>query len=241
MPELSTTALSSDGNLEAYYRMESGALTTDSSGNSKTLTNLNTVGTATGQFGDAADFGAANTNKALVRSTNIFTTTQPSQISSVMWVKLNAEITTGTWRFFEINTALTGNINDGSFQMIEYQYNSGTRRLRAFNSLTTTAADAYYNITLGTSEWYHLAAINNGTSVELYVNGTSQASNTGVGANRDSGSGTYRLSLGANRNNNGQHSSILMDDAAFFNDSLTPSEVSSLYNDALARRIFLIT
>ena len=42
-------------NLGAYYKMETGAITTDSSDNSKTLTNNGTVTATTGLFVDCIE------------------------------------------------------------------------------------------------------------------------------------------------------------------------------------------
>lgn len=58
--ELLKTILKNSANLKAYYRFESGALTTDDSGNSHTLTNNNTATDTTGKFGGGVNLVAAS-------------------------------------------------------------------------------------------------------------------------------------------------------------------------------------
>src|SRR3990167_8369906 len=85
MPELLDTGLFADANLLAYYRFNSGALTTDSTANARTLTNNNTVGeTAGGKYGYSTDFSSTNTDKTLSRAEDIWAN---GAISFVSWFK----------------------------------------------------------------------------------------------------------------------------------------------------------
>lgn len=98
MPELSTTTLFSDSSLQAYYRFNTGELTTDSKG-SNTLTNVNTVGEATGKFGIGADFGTANSDKYLHIASNLGMNLA-SDYSVSLWVKCRTEPASGEFQFF---------------------------------------------------------------------------------------------------------------------------------------------
>jgi hypothetical protein len=79
----------------AVYHMDS--LTTDYSGNSKTLTNTNSVANATGKIGQAADFGTSNTTKVLERTADdVLAYTQfASEWTMTGWFKLASTSTTG--------------------------------------------------------------------------------------------------------------------------------------------------
>src|SRR3990167_2629412 len=97
--ELQDTYFFFDANLVAYYRFNSGALTTDSKG-SNTLTNVNTVGeTASCKFGYAADTGESNSNKLFTIATNLGINGN-GDISISFWAKLRTEIGAGSQYFF---------------------------------------------------------------------------------------------------------------------------------------------
>lgn len=220
--ELFKTPLASNANLKAYYRMESGALTTDSSGNGKTLTNVNSVADGTGVFGGAADLGAANSSKLLKILENLSYLGGAYSIS--FWAKLNAEIASSSWRLIEI----TENTTKTSI-FVQYNYNAGTRQLY-FDRLKAAVIDQAftYSITLGTANWYQIAFVFNGSNLLTgYVNGVSVGS---VAITAGSGSGTISDSFGIGANYTGAvYSSALIDDVACFNRELTSAEVLSIY------------
>jgi len=235
MAELKYTslgALLADANLKAYYRMESGALTTDSSGNSKTLTNVGTVADGTGNFGGAANFGAANSSKLLKILENL--SYEGGAYSISFWVKLNAEIASGSWRFVEIteNTTKTQII-------VQYNYNGGTRHLYFDRSKSSIIDQSFtYNVTLGTSNWNHIVFVFNGSNLLTgYLNGSSIGS---VAITAGSGSGTISDALAIGANVDGAvYSSCLIDDVGCFNRELTSGEVTALYNDQAATTNYL--
>lgn len=91
------------------------------------------------------------------------------------WVKLNAEISSGGWEFFHLenNTAkhaLYGN----------YNYNGGTRQF-TFQQDRWNLIGSYTNyvVTLGTSNWNHIAVVKSGTSLQMYFNGSAVGTQTG--------------------------------------------------------------
>ncbi len=226
---LADTTLFSDANLQAYYKFDSGALTTDSK-NSNTLTNVNTVASGTGLWGGSADFGTANSSKYMHVGSNLSCTNKI--LSMGAWIKVQTEIGSGTWDILEH----VDNTADNIFEMF-YDFNGGTRRLqiRSYKVGTDTNAVGNYNITLGTSSWYHVCYTSDATTGLLYVNGVQQAtvaiqvngSNTLddrfiVGANFISTGGGYG-DPGPNR-----YASIFMDEAFFFNRKLSAAEVALL-------------
>lgn len=215
--ELFKTTLYDDANLKAYYRFDSGALTTDSKG-SNTLTNNNSVAeNASGQFGYAADGGATNTNKYLRADSNIGIDGN-SSMTAMCWVKMNTEIAAGTSVFLQHFS--TG----GAQRYINayYDYNGGTRRIVCSFSGT----NATFNTTLGTTNWHHIAFVRDvgATSGVIYVDAVA-----GTGITIGSGAlAIDRISLvGAAADS---FLSGLMDDVAFFNRALSSTEISNYYN-----------
>lgn len=231
MAELNTlSALLADGNLKAYYRMESGALTTDSSSGGNTLTNNNTVGEGTGKYGGAADFSATNTDKNLLLNSDLGIT--GGAISIVGWVKLKAEIGSGDWCFWVQEDAGTHTRNE-----IRYDYNGGTRTLhfsRVKMNVGSQAVD--YAITMGTSNWVHLAYTYDGSTIHAYVNGADVGNAAATGSGAAVGVDNFKIGAGDNGASLEAFASILADDVAVFNRELTAAEVLQLYTDTSRTR-----
>ena len=224
--ELYTTSLLNDANLIAYYRFNSGALTTDSKG-SYTLTNNNTVGEGTGMFGVGADFGSSNSTKYFSRNDAVGLG-QNKTVS--LWVKLNQEITSGEWIFFQ-----SYNTTDGRSHNISYQYNSGTRRLNFNGDKTDVAAQSFtYNVTLGTSLWHNIVFTFNGSVLKGYLDGYLVGSLNSTG----NGSGAYLPLIGignslsiTDRSPYSNYSSCAIDDISIFSRALSDTEVATLYSN----------
>lgn len=209
----------------AYYRMESGALTTDNSGNGRTLTNNNTVGEDTGQFGGAGDFGTANTDKSLSLATDMGILGTSVTLSG--WFKCNTAIPDASnW----ILTALENSTTDVQYAF-EYARSGATRQLIFRRYRQGVAADAVsVNTDLGTT-WHHMVLTYDATYLRGYLDGALVAGPTKLSGN-GTGVTASAFSIGNQRglaSGNGNYSSIDADDVAVFNRPLTITEVVYLY------------
>lgn len=224
-------ALFADGNLEAYFKFNSGALTTDSSGDGETLTNNNTVGEGVGIWGVCADFGTANTNKYFDRNS---TAGIQRSFTMACWVNIRTAIASGKWNFME-------QLNDTSDNIMElqYDYNSGTKRIIG-QSYKVGGGDSSvastYTVDLGVGIWHHLAFTADGTNQRLYYNGNLVAGPTAMAAS-GANSLDNRIVIGANRVSTGggygdpgpnRYASALIDDACYFSRALTAAEIALL-------------
>jgi len=225
--EINTNALKSDSSLKAYYRFESGALTTDSSTGGFTLTNNNTVASGTGIFGGACDFGTGNTNKYLNVNNDMGITSGAITIS--LWVKPNSTPSGGaSTTLFE-----RGDSSTNTRHWIRYNDASGTIQLSYNRQRENVANDAVtYNVTLSTSVYTHLVLSYDGTTVRAYFNGAS------VGSIASSGNGASGVDIdytyiGCGRSQLSpfffNFANALIDDVAVFNRGLSAEEVRSLY------------
>ena len=215
--------------LVAYYKLESGALTTDTVGGF-TLTNNNTVGTGTGFIGTgSADFGTTNTNKYLNVANDLGT--DGGSISMSFWVKLQTEISTGTDCFI-IHGGATSHVND----MVGYDYNGGTRRVAWNRQQQNTANNVYYHTaTLGTSNWHHLVYTYDGTTMKGYYDGTEVVSQN-LSGNGASGTGDGFGIGGSNRGGGPEwfgYSSCYTDEVGVWTRALTGNEVLNLYKGGI--------
>lgn len=205
--------------LISYYKLES---TADAKG-SNTLTNNGTTPFNAAKFSNGADLGATNTTKWLSRTDGLGIAGN-SNMSFSMWVKLKTEITSGTYRFFE-HGSTTG--ADRYFEL-DYQYNSGTLRLFLTASNGTNIT---FNITLGTSLFYHIAATRNvsGNEIKLYING----SLVGIGTIGTGTAGSSQFGIGANQPGSFGLSSAIFDDEAIFNSVLSAQDILNIYNSGV--------
>lgn len=226
MAELNTlSGLLADATLKAYYRFESGALTTDSSGEANTLTNTGTVAEDTGKYGGAADFGDANSTKYFLANTDLGI--GGGSITLAGWHKPNGDIASGTWAFQMQEDAASHVRFD-----IRYEYNGGTRRV-LFNrtKMNVGAQSVTHNITLGSTSWTHLALTYDATSIIGYVNGlpvgTTAASGDGAAVGVDS----IKMGVGDDGSSLEAYSSSDIDDITYFSRALTAAEILQLYSD----------
>lgn len=221
-------------NILAYWKLdEASGNPVDATGGGKTLTNNNSVGFAAGIVNNGIDLGAANTNKYLSR-TGLIGNDGAYTVSA--WVKLRTEITTGVYGIVTVSTESTGHT-------IGYEYNAGTRRIRVTrgkNNLAYVYADK--NITLGTSNWYHIVCAYTGSALNLYVNGVLEASPAASGngsPNWTPGGGAITIGVEHDANTPAtvaNYSSAYIDEVGLWSRAITQAEVTELYNSGLGNQ-----
>lgn len=89
------------------------------------------------------------------------------------WLKLNSEISSGVYEIMHLE-----NNTDKHVIYLQYEYNGGTRRLRfSRDRWLVFGWNAYYNVTLGTSLWHHIAFTRNagGTANKIFFDGVEVA------------------------------------------------------------------
>lgn len=218
--EIYTTAFLSDANLQAYYRFNTGALTTDSGPNGRTLTNNGTTGeSASGKFGYCADQGTSNSTKYFQVSNRLGY--EGGAESIVGWFKIRTQPSDSTGVMYWLGESITN-----THLRVYYLDSSGTKTIRFGRSRYNTANDfTDYNYDLGTSDWHHIALTYDGANYTLYVDGEAH----GTGASTGAGPNAYPdvFYLGSEGS---QFVSAFIDDVAVFNRALTAKEIMSIYN-----------
>ncbi len=199
-------------NIVALYHLED---VNDSGGGGFNLTNTNTVTFAAGKFANAANFGTGDHNRNLNVSNNLGLT-GIQDMSFVFWVKLTAEIASGSYRIWSHETTLT----TARYLFFDYEYNSGTPRL----NINVGGTGNTYNITLGTANWYHMAYARSSNTPLIYINGDLVLSGSaGTGTSTDN-----RLWMGGNTAA-GSDASVMLDEFAVFNTALSAKEIKTNY------------
>lgn len=226
MAELLNTSLYSDGNLKAYYRMESGALTTDSKG-SYTLTNNGSVAETTGKFGGGATTGTNNSSKSFSIGNDLGIT--GNDITMVAWVKANQAVTGDSWYICSQTDSGT-HVN----HEVYYQDNSGVFNVWALRvKLGVGNVYTYTNANTDlTDDWHHVAyTYGADDKVRLYIDGeligTSDADSANGGASGESD----QFTIGKRSSGGAFYGDFSFDDVAVFNRELTGEEVTTLFTD----------
>jgi hypothetical protein len=214
-------------NLVSYWKLdESSGDASDSTASVKTLTNTGTTTYAAAKINNGADLGTVNTTKYLGRTGYVIS---DGAVSFSLWVKQRTEIAAG------IQTFISSGSESTAFR-VDYEYNSGTRRLALVRSRNNrTNETTYYNITLGTANFYHLVGTYDGANIVLYVNGVNVSTTTSSlngTTNWSPGGGFFTLGVArdANLGTVGQYSSSYIDEVAVWNRGITQSDVNNLYN-----------
>lgn len=218
MAQLINTSLYNDANLKEYYQLEG---LTGKNGN--TLTNNGSVTFTAAKYNNGANFGTANSTKSLDVASKL--SYAGGAYSIVLWAQITTEIAASNYDFVMVQDSVT----DTQLYIV-YQYNAGTRSLVFVrNKFGSTTDFVPYVVTLGTSNFYHLALTYDATTIIGYVNGVN------IGNSAASGSGTVnivdRVRIGAADDGSGGatlFASAIIDDVAFFNRELTAAEIATL-------------
>jgi hypothetical protein len=215
MAELNSTSFITDANLLAYYRLETGALTTDSKG-SNTLTNNNTVGEGTGRYGVCADYGSSNTTKSLSRAARL--STARSNFTMGAWIK--------TTNLSQSGIVMANGGQLGGIAMVVCGTNGAAGGHFQILDEAIGWYDTAYDVVSGL--WQLLVVWNDGEHTKGYVNNREVYSvdmaQTGVIAD------TFGLGCGLLSNGTPElQFSGLIDDAFYFNRALSTTELKQLY------------
>ena len=149
--ELNSTSLLNDANLQGYWRMENGAITTDASDNSYTLTNNNTVTNVSGgKFGYAGDFEVTNSENLSIASASCANLKGVASRTISAWVKQESN---GS----EQAIVATRAESDGyrGFQLMATTANKANWFIS-----DSTGTDLTSDVLLkGTGEWNHIVGV----------------------------------------------------------------------------------
>lgn len=222
-------------NLKAYYKFEND--TTDSSGNSHTLT---AIGSPTyPSTPDSVPFTYYLESTDNLTSINIPTASYLYRDDAMgitngtctleCWVKINTQITTGIWPIFSKSSTSTNVTYD-----ILYNYNSGTYQLRFERTREGTAVDRIsVTYTLPVGVWVHLAITYDGTYIRAYINGILNGSPTSSSGDGSSG-GVDRTIIGAYADKSNNILNAKISHARVFSDERIASEI---FSDMVSRTI----
>jgi arylsulfatase A-like enzyme len=202
-------------NLSGYWKFDetSGTTANDSSGNGKNGTVMNgAVWTTGGKLNGALDFDGTDDYVSIPYIVNPST-----NFTAALWVKLEA--TAGT------NAQI----------ILQQEGTKGrtwlSRKTSGVLSSYLGAVDTLSTGTIAVGSWYHVAVVNNGGTIQLYLNGQPDGSGARTVESETAGImrvGRHKTPDTANEEWNG-----LMDQVRIYNRALTASEVLGLYSSGI--------
>jgi hypothetical protein len=202
--------------LLAWYDFENGTTWTDSTGNGHTLTEQGTVDSVSGKVSNAADFGVSGSNGLdLTGSSSVLDIFGTNNWSLAWWFRSTT---------LSGPPACFGRGSEGADGWIAADLNGGYLRLLCFLGGTQTCASG---VALSTDTWYFAHAYRDGSTCGVSVN-NGTAGTTAVGTANDNG-GLFRMGYRSG-GFDGYPLRGLLDSFAFYNRTLTPTEVTQIYN-----------
>lgn len=151
-----------------------------------------------------------------------------SQITIAAWVKADSFLP-----FSSDNRILSKALGSGEqdhYWMLSTITNNGDVRLRfrlKTNGVTTTLKGS--SEALATGQWYHVAAVYDGTEMKLYKNANLDIATISKSGNIDNGSNVDLL-IGSNYSDYAEWDGLI-DDVRVYNTALTQSEIQDIMNN----------
>jgi len=218
--ELASTSLAINTNLKAYYKFESGALTTDSSGNSHTLTNNGTIVNATGKYGDGADLELSSTQYFSHADHADFNPSGDFSIGG--WIKLES-VGGGVDRAI----VHKGDGTSGAGSCLDFFVKDDATITGAY-FVGGSDARATTTTTLATGTWYHVIFQRSGNNCYIYINGKLSAVSASLSGANNNEANEFRIGSFCN---NTRHFDGVIDDFFFLNGSaLSADQIDELYS-----------
>src|SRR5262245_14234173 len=166
LPTPSAIAQSSPGLVAAYGFSEgSGNTSADASGNSNTGALTNGAGWTGGKYGNAVSFDGSNDNVSIANAASL---TLGGTGTIEAWVRVNA---VNRW-----NSVLAkGTANNDSLHNYALEITSGNRFLCILGN-GSASRNLTSNTLIAAAQFYHVACVWNGSTLQLYINGVVNAS-----------------------------------------------------------------
>lgn len=185
------------------------------------LTDVNSVGSATGINGTGADF-ESSLNHSLIKASPTGMVTGSSARSASIWFKLESLKAVDGYQTL-INTGVQS-VGDDEWTFIVWENGSGGEYL------AIDRFGARHNSTelgLSTGTWYHAVVTWDGSTVRWYLNNVTKGTSSGGTYNTGS---SANLRVGKRFADAGSVFDGVLDIAEYYNRALTTDEITELYN-----------
>jgi hypothetical protein len=205
---LTSMAHAADPDLVTHWKLDDGSGTTafDSSGNGHDGTLVGDPKWVPGKVGGALEFDGNGDYVELENNTDFDI---PVNITVTCWIKVGQF--DKTWQAIVTN-------GDGSWRV----HRSSSTNNIAWGTSGLSPTDLTGTTDVSTGEWFHIAAVYNGTQKLLYIDGNLDASSDSTGNINNS---TYGVNIGENDQATGRHFDGLIDDVRIYRRALNDTEI----------------
>jgi hypothetical protein len=221
--ELITTKQFVNTNLKAYYRFESGALTTDSSGNSHTLKAISDPAEdASGKFGGAVALDGNDaysaTDHADFKPTGNFTIG--------FWIKVNATAGVPFQSYNHTNRSGILILQNATTGTITFRSGRATGSVEGTNLNTLTGS-----INAGDNNWHFVVCVWDGAKMYIYVDGTEDINEAWTYAPGYQATNYVRVGCRCDAGTNGTFITGSLDDVFLINGTaLSADQIKGIYD-----------
>tara|TARA_R110002167_G_scaffold226717_4_gene431948 strand:- start:240 stop:1088 length:849 start_codon:yes stop_codon:yes gene_type:complete len=211
----------------ASYRLdEISGIRKDSSGNSRDLTDNNTVGSVIGKVDRAADFTASNSEYFSLPNASLGGLSPGSADFTISaWFNfksMSQQFLAGVWK------------TSGAAHREWLLQLDSSQQIHFFTSANGSSESSVNTGALSADTWYHILVThdNTGNSRHIYLNGTSVANDSDVTVYQ--GGGDFQI---GNTQNSTDFINGYVDEFNFWTRVLTASEIASLYNNGNGKHV----
>lgn len=221
----------------AYYRMDEASGTTEydvsTNGNNGTISGSGVTYSQSGAI-------TADSDKALLLDGTAGDIALPSTLNPNGWSAISVEcwVKLSNVTFSSQPTIFASDTSGGTNKGFSLWLDASGAGMHFVIGNGTTNADAHWVTTLSAGTWYHIVGTWNGTTITLYVNGTSRATASLSGT---IGASTHTPIIGHNPGASGDYLPATSDEAAIYNYALTSTQVGNHYTNGTAANTVLYT
>jgi hypothetical protein len=211
-------------NLVSYWKLDEASGNRADSHGANTLTDVNTVGSATGIINLGADFESSSTESLTITDAAQVGLDITGDMSLSFWMNLETAIPTAGNQF---EIASKTSFVSGNYGWDLYLLNNAGTQLIYFaqSANGTSFTQPSWAFSPATATWYHIVIVQDvGTNVTFYLNGVSQGTGAAVASNFNN-AGNFYLARGFSTNLDG-----ILDEFGIWSKALTGAEVTELYN-----------
>lgn len=219
-------ALLASANLRAYYRFEDAL---DETANNYDLTNVGTTAFVAAKYNNGANYTLGNTTKLFyIDSTLGLNTSVASGLFAFScWIKRYNSA---------LKQCLSAIVINGQREIRIFLETNQYLNVRIFGSSGETIADNTTQLS-STSDYYHVGYQINKQALDIIVNGVVVKS--GTFTNTTTTGGANIITFGSQSDKINDFAEVIMDDACYFDRTLTTAEWLSLYNEQPATTNYL--
>jgi hypothetical protein len=211
-----------------WHLNEASGTRIDATKNSYDLTDNNTVTSATGKIGTAADFEATNSESLSIADGSCPNLEILGSQTLLAWVKPEST-TAGSQVFAKTNA---GNTIYRKFGV------GGSNEVVAYTTgVSDTVITTFGIATLSLATWTHIGFRFDGSNKNIYINGSSIIQEAVTGSFNDTNS---TFTIGRDSDRNTEYFDGLIDDAMVYNGALSDDFITTLYNNQNSPSTFAI-